>query len=101
MNEPSRLDLPLLEETTETLRAIAHPLRLAIIELLDKNREMNVTEIFESLDIQQAVASHHLRILKNKQVVRVKRDGQNSFYSLTDKVFFRIFQLLREKIRPG
>ncbi|NJN34776.1 MAG: metalloregulator ArsR/SmtB family transcription factor [Saprospiraceae bacterium] len=83
-----------LEDSTETLRAIAHPIRIAMIDILFKKKEMNVTDIFEYLEIDQAVASHHLRILKNQNVVNVRRDGKNSFYSLTDEDFHTIITVL-------
>ncbi len=87
-----------LENSTETLRAIAHPIRLAIIDLLFTNGEMNVTDIYTKLQIEQAIASHHLRILKNKEVVQVKRDGKNSLYNLRSDIFHDIVKTLIQVI---
>lgn len=50
--------------------------------MLDQDKELSVTEIYESLNIEQAVASHHLSILKNKDVLTVNRVGKNCFYKL-------------------
>ncbi|TXB70184.1 ArsR/SmtB family transcription factor [Phaeodactylibacter luteus] len=83
-----------LEDSTETLRAIAHPIRIAIIDLLSNNGQMTVTDIYQHLQIEQAIASHHLRILKNKDVVVVERDGKNSLYSLTRPEFHEIIKTL-------
>lgn len=80
-----RDDIDLLEDVAEALRAMAHPIRIAIIDLLSEQKELSVTEIFSSLDIQQAVASHHLRIMKSRKLVQVDRQGQNSIYSLSNK----------------
>jgi DNA-binding transcriptional ArsR family regulator len=85
-----------LESSTETLRAIAHPHRLLIMEMLYHGKSLNVTEIYEKLGIEQAVASHHLRILKDRGVVQVRRDGKNSNYSLTDERYYKIIQVLSE-----
>jgi DNA-binding transcriptional ArsR family regulator len=71
-----------LEAAASRMRAIAHPMRIAIIELLDTNEKMNVTEIYEKLNIEQACASHHLNILKNKGLLNSKRDGKNTIYSI-------------------
>lgn len=87
-----------LEDSTETLRAIAHPIRIAIVDLLFHNGEMTVTDIYQKLNIEQAIASHHLRILKNKNVVKVERDGKNSLYSLTDPDFYEIVKTLTKVI---
>lgn len=85
----SHFDLEFLEQATEKLKAMAHPIRFVIIEMLSRENELTVTDIHEKLDIEQAVASHHLRILKNQNVVKVSRDGKNSFYSLTSTSFPR------------
>lgn len=83
-----------LENATETLRAIAHPIRIAIIDILAKQGEMSVTEIYGQLKIEQAIASHHLRILKNKNVVVVQRSGKSSIYSLANHDFSEIINIL-------
>jgi len=83
-----------LENSTETLRAIAHPIRIGIMDLLSKNGQMTVTEIYTKLSIEQAIASHHLRILKNKNVVVVQREGKNSLYSLATEDFYVIIETL-------
>ncbi|MCC7464952.1 MAG: helix-turn-helix transcriptional regulator [Saprospiraceae bacterium] len=85
---------PFLETATEVLRAVAHPHRLLIIELLQQNKTMNVTELYEKLGIEQAVASHHLRILKDRGVVQVRRDGKNSNYSLKTEEYYKILEVL-------
>lgn len=90
----TQLDIQFLENSTEILRAIAHPIRIAIVDILFKKQLMSVTEIFEHLEIEQAIASHHLRILKNQDVVDVKRDGKNSMYYLRDKEFYIIVEAL-------
>ncbi|MCB0402996.1 MAG: helix-turn-helix transcriptional regulator [Flavobacteriales bacterium] len=76
------IDLSQIESATETLKAIAHPTRIAMVGLLDNGAELSVTEIYEALQIEQAVASHHLSILKNKDVLEVNRVGKNCFYKL-------------------
>lgn len=80
MNE--LLDIDKLEEAASKLRAIAHPMRIAIIGLLETTDEMSVTEIYEKLQMEQATASHHLNILKNKGVLHSKRIGKNTLYSI-------------------
>lgn len=90
----THFSIEFLENSTETLRAIAHPARISIIDLLSKKGKMNVTEIYEHLKIEQAVASHHLRILKNKNVLIVEREGKNSIYSLKHDEFQEIVEIL-------
>jgi len=84
------LDTEKLEEVASKLRAVAHPMRVAIIQLLDEKEQMNVTQIYESLGIEQATASHHLNILKSKGVLRSRRDGKQTFYSIKQDSIIRI-----------
>ena len=76
------IELEKLEAASEMLKAIAHPIRIAIVGMLDDKKELCVTDIYETLKIEQAVASHHLSILKNKDVVISERCGKNCIYSL-------------------
>ena len=71
-----------LEKAATMLKVIAHPIRLAIIDLLGVNSKMNVTEIYEALSIEQAAASHHLTLLKSKGLLSSERDGKNCVYFL-------------------
>ena len=71
-----------LEAAANMLRAIAHPMRIAILNYLDNDVSLTVTEIHERLGIEQSTTSHHLGILKDKGVLLSKRVGKNTFYSL-------------------
>jgi ArsR family transcriptional regulator len=54
--------------------------------------------MYERLGIEQAVASHHLRILKDRGVVTVRREGKNSYYSLAHEAYFQILEVLDQVI---
>ena len=69
-----------LETAASMLKAIAHPLRIAILNHLDGGKKLTVTEIHELLQIEQSTTSHHLGILKDKGVLSSKREGKNTFY---------------------
>ena len=85
--EKNVLQIEKLEIAASMLRAMSHPMRIAIIELLTSSKRLSVTEIYESLNIEQATASHHLNILKNNGILASKREGKKIFYSLKqDKV---------------
>lgn len=90
----STLDPKKLEEVASKLRAIAHPMRVAIIDLLEKKEQMNVTEIYETLNIEQASASHHLNILKTKGVLDSRRSGKNTFYFLKHEALSQMIECL-------
>ena len=76
------LDLIQLEQAANMLKAIAHPMRIAILSYLEDGKRLTVTEIHELLNIEQSTTSHHLGILKDKGVLTSKREGKNTFYFL-------------------
>ena len=88
------LDVTKLEMAASKLRAIAHPMRIAIIDLLNKSKKLSVTEIYKALDLEQAAASHHLNILKTKGVLNSKREGKKIFYSLRSATLTEIIDCI-------
>ncbi|RMG60938.1 MAG: transcriptional regulator [Bacteroidetes bacterium] len=91
---PVQLDRKLLEKTASSLKAIAHPIRLAIIDLLKDGRRMNVTQIYMTLGLEQAVASQHLSILKDKDILASKRQGKHSYYFLKHPRVIEVVNLI-------
>ncbi|HBZ66628.1 MAG TPA: transcriptional regulator [Bacteroidales bacterium] len=88
------LDIAKLESAASKMRSIAHPMRIAIIEMLSESTKMSVTEIYERLHIEQAAASHHLNILKSKGILASKREGKKIFYMLRNKAISQILDCL-------
>jgi ArsR family transcriptional regulator len=91
-------DINFLENASEVLRALAHPQRLAIVHLLRGGKKLSVTEIHQQIDIEQAVASHHLRILKDRDVLLAQRDGKNIFYALRSEAFQHVLEGLEKGV---
>ncbi len=76
-----------LQASSEVLRALAHPLRLKILEFIDRNEEINVNKIYNTLKLEQSITSQHLRILRIAGLVNTKRDGKFIHYSIDyDKI---------------
>ena len=71
-----------LDKAANMLKAIAHPMRIAILKHLDEGKRLTVTEIHELLNIEQSTTSHHLGILKDKGVLTSQREGKNTYYFL-------------------
>jgi DNA-binding transcriptional ArsR family regulator len=71
-----------LEKAANMLKAIAHPTRISIIGCLEDGQKLSVTEIHKLLKIEQATASHHLGILRDKGVLSSRREGKNIYYFL-------------------
>ena len=83
-----------IEQAANMLRAIAHPVRISIINHLEDGKKLTVTEIRELLDIEQSTTSHHLGILKDKGVLISKREGKNTYYCLRNINLSNIVQCI-------
>ena len=68
--------------------------RILIIYAL-ADRSMNVGTIAETLGLSQTTTSRHLKILRDRGIVRAERDGQAVFYTLTDSRIVQALDLLR------
>lgn len=66
----------------KVFRALNHPLRQAMLQLIADEEKLNVTEIYTQLRIDQTVASAHLSILFAIDAVKKERDGKCINYSL-------------------
>ena len=88
------LDAERLEMASSMLKAMAHPMRIAILSHLEGGRKLTVTEIHELLGIEQSTTSHHLGILKDKGVLCSKREGKNTFYYMKYDMIGQILDCL-------
>lgn len=98
------LDYHALRNANDLMRALAHPLRLRIIELLHNCPEASVQTIYTELGIEQSVASQHLRILRQASLVQTHRQGKFVYYLPDEQrlikaaqISEKLAQLVREK----
>lgn len=75
-------------------QALAHPTRIAIVEAL-RNGEMSAGKIIEQLGLEQANASQHFTVLRSKQVLVNRKEGNQVFYSLRDPVLIEVLDILK------
>lgn len=85
-----------LEKASEMLKAMAHPSRMGMVELLKAGKALNVTEIHEALGLEQAVASQHLAVLKKKGILKAERKGKNTYYSLSNKHLGELLDIINK-----
>ncbi|MFT4969797.1 MAG: DNA-binding transcriptional ArsR family regulator [Chitinophagales bacterium] len=86
----------ILQNAALAVRAINHPLRKKVIDLLEENGEMVVTDIYVQLRTEQSVASQHLAILRNAGFVITRRDGKFIHYTLNKDRFKNSAELIEK-----
>jgi len=74
-------------------KALAHPTRIAILEML-RRKEVCVCEMGPELEASQANVSQHLAVLRDSNLVAARRDGTRMMYGVTDKRVFRVLDLM-------
>jgi DNA-binding transcriptional ArsR family regulator len=90
MGSVDDLKIEKLENAANIMKAIAHPMRIAILKHLENGRKLTVTEIHDLLGIEQPTTSHHLGILKDKGILCSHREGKNTFYFLKNEMLSQI-----------
>jgi ArsR family transcriptional regulator len=76
-------------------QALAHPTRVALVEFLTHG-ELTVGQLCEKVGIEQANASQHLAVLRNKHLVDTRKEGNLIFYRLRDPRLGKVLEALRE-----
>jgi DNA-binding transcriptional ArsR family regulator len=71
-----------LQVSSDVLRALAHPLRMKILEFIDKNKTINVNKIYNTLKLEQSITSQHLKILRASGLVHTHREGKFIHYTI-------------------
>jgi DNA-binding transcriptional ArsR family regulator len=78
----------------DIFQALAHPTRIAILELLSPG-ELSAGVLIEKLGMEQASVSQHLAVLRTKQLVINRKVGNQVFYSIRDPLIVEVLNLMR------
>jgi DNA-binding transcriptional ArsR family regulator len=79
-----------LQQTTEHLKVLAHPLRLLIIRALRRNHHLSVGQLAGLCEASPPLISGHLRLLKDRGLLRKQRQGRQVFYHVSEPALARI-----------
>ena len=84
------------EKVSETLKALSHPARLKMVAGLLKD-ECNVAQIQKVLGLPQSTISQHLRILKNADIIKGRKEGTKICYRVIDVQVRKIVEIIKRK----
>jgi ArsR family transcriptional regulator len=80
---PSDAEQPLYEIKANLFKALAHPARIRVLEILSAASEPTpVSDILAATDIEPTLLSQHLAVLRRHHVVMAERNGNAVFYRL-------------------
>jgi ArsR family transcriptional regulator len=89
-------NLKILEAEADLLKALAHPIRLAIVKGLMNEEGCNVSEMQHCLEIPQSTLSQHLAKLREADILSSKRNGLERNYYVVDEQAKKIVEVLSQ-----
>lgn len=78
----------------EFFKALAHPIRIRIIDCL-RDGEKGVSELSDALQIEQANVSQQLAFLRVRNIVVGRKSGSNVYYSVPDRTIFKLLDVAK------
>src|SRR5690554_7099587 len=87
-------------KVSKLFKTLSDPTRIKILYLLN-DKALTVTEIHTTLNMSQTAVSHQLKVLRDINLVKAKRDGKNIYYSLADSHVYEIFNQAIEQDRKS
>lgn len=91
-------DAAALTRLSDTFQILANPTRLRIVDVLAK-REMCVQDLAAVVDASPSAVSHHLRQLRQMQIVRYRKEGRMAYYRLDDAHVASLFAIGMAHVR--
>ena len=79
----------------EFFKALAHPLRIAVLDAL-RGGELGVNELSSRLKAEQSTLSQQLAILRSRDIVVGRKDGLNVYYSVRDPAIFELLDVAKQ-----
>lgn len=84
-----------IEQASRSMKAISHPLRLKILCILGE-KEVSVQDIVESVGTSQSNISQHLAILRDKGVLKTRKDANKVYYRIGDARVLQLIKMMRD-----
>ncbi len=89
------LDMTIYEMQAQVSKTIAHPIRVAILHYL-KTGEKTVNALVEIIGASQSNISQHLSILRQRELVKTRKEGSNIYYRVASPKISQACDMIRE-----
>ena len=88
-------DKKIFELHAEVCKALGHPLRIEVIDLL-QDKELCFTDILDVTGGLKSNLSQHLSLMTKKGILKVRREGQSNYFSLSSNKVAQACRLMRD-----
>ncbi len=96
---PVILPLESAFELAELFDSLSDPTRIQIISLLTEEDEVGVSELVAKLNLSKSAVSHQLRGMRDRRIIRTRKQGRNVYVCLDDRHVAELFQRGLEHIQ--
>lgn len=90
-----------ITRATQMLKAISHPMRLQVLDLLCRESELTVGQIHDALGCEQAVISQHLKVMRDQDVIATTKVGTRVFYRVAHVNFTKLLDAISKCHTPS
>ena len=94
----NKAEIAKYEMRTQVLKALAHPARLKLVDLLAEHEGVCVCELTEAIGSDISTVSRHLTQLKNAGIIESEKRGQMVFYRLRTKCLTSLFRCIESVV---
>ncbi len=94
--KPRLIELDALRQAAECLRALAHPHRLRMVQMLLQG-DYTVSQLAEACELPSAMASEHLRLMQRCGYLSSERDGRKVFYRVEEPHLKSILKCIEDR----
>ena len=84
-----------IEQASRAMKAMSHPLRLKILCILG-DKEVSVQDIVDNVGTSQSNISQHLAILRDKGVLKTRKDANRVYYRVGDTRTLKLIGMMRD-----
>jgi len=85
-----------MDRSSAILRALAHPLRISLLNYIDSNQPVKVLNIHTDLNLDQSTTSQHLKVLRDSGLVKTTKDGKFVFYIIDNTFVSHALEVIKD-----
>lgn len=85
----------------KALKALAHPTRFRMVQEIAAAGELSCGQLGDRFHLAQPTISHHLKLLSDSGVVKLRKEAQHHFISVNREMIQGVLGALPERLSPA
>lgn len=101
VHDPTDPSAPVFEMKAELFKALAHPVRVRVLELLAEGEQRSVSELAADVGVESSHLSQQLGVLRRAGLVVSLREVTTVYYSIKDPLLIELLAVARRLLIAG